>query len=221
MSRVPAESLETELICRTTITAMQLELWSARVGAKGALKEGRARARVQTPRAELVAATVHSTLARDLDALAVRAEQYVRDAKSERTRQLYRTDWRTFERWCEDHGVRALPATPATLACYLTHLAELGRRSCRSISNGWWPRSKTRDATNAIARSCSSDLPEPNAPATAAESGRRTFSRRCLRHRAAKVSPLQESYARHSAPCHASCFSRLYPLPLACGIGGA
>jgi len=90
---------------------MQLELWSARAGGNEASEEGRARACVHAHHAELVATPVHITLARDLEALAARAEQYVRDAKSERTRQLYRTALRAFERWCKDHGVRALPAT--------------------------------------------------------------------------------------------------------------
>lgn len=39
------------------------------------------------------------------------------------TRRAYSADWTAFENWCADHGRTALPASAATLAEYVTHLA--------------------------------------------------------------------------------------------------
>jgi len=40
----------------------------------------------------------------------------------EATRAAYSGDWGRFERWCADKGRTALPATPETVAEYITHL---------------------------------------------------------------------------------------------------
>jgi site-specific recombinase XerD len=50
------------------------------------------------------------------------------DAKAENTRRAYRSDWRTFERWCEGHGLEALPASGDTVALYLAARADAGAR---------------------------------------------------------------------------------------------
>ncbi|MBP1301687.1 hypothetical protein [Curtobacterium sp. 1310] len=41
------------------------------------------------------------------------------------TRRAYEGDWAAFERWCEVHGRRALPAQPQTVAGYITDRAAL------------------------------------------------------------------------------------------------
>lgn len=57
-----------------------------------------------------------------------RAHEYVQASKSANTRRAYRTDWADFTRWCDEHALPGLPATPETIALYLTYLAEIGRK---------------------------------------------------------------------------------------------
>src|SRR5690349_4943027 len=45
--------------------------------------------------------------------------EYIRASKAESTVRAYQSDWRDFCRWCESHGMRALPATPETVASYI------------------------------------------------------------------------------------------------------
>jgi hypothetical protein len=52
---------------------------------------------------------------------------YAQQAKSAATRKAYASDWKFFEAWCHVHHQAPLPASPATLALYLTRLARLGR----------------------------------------------------------------------------------------------
>jgi integrase len=58
-----------------------------------------------------------------LAATAVEAEAYHSQARAAATLRAYRTDWRAFEIWCATHGLSALPATPETIALYITELA--------------------------------------------------------------------------------------------------
>ncbi|MCX6343468.1 MAG: site-specific integrase [Armatimonadetes bacterium] len=66
--------------------------------------------------------------------LSISAEDYVQESKAERTRAAYQRDWRLFAEWCVVHGYEALPASPETVALYLTDMAAalkpitLGRR---------------------------------------------------------------------------------------------
>lgn len=53
---------------------------------------------------------------------------YDRAARSEATWRAYRSDCEDFAAWCESVGLVALPASEETLARYLTHLVDLGRR---------------------------------------------------------------------------------------------
>jgi site-specific recombinase XerD len=55
------------------------------------------------------------------------AEEFVRAAKTTSTLRAYRSDWEHFARWCEQHQLSALPATPETVAFYLTALAATHR----------------------------------------------------------------------------------------------
>ncbi len=53
---------------------------------------------------------------------------YDRAARAEATWRAYRSDCEDFARWCKDVGLLALPASAETVARYVVHLAELGRR---------------------------------------------------------------------------------------------
>lgn len=55
--------------------------------------------------------------------LAERTRGFLAAAKADSTRRAYRSDWHHFESWCRTHALPALPATPETLALYLTALA--------------------------------------------------------------------------------------------------
>jgi site-specific recombinase XerD len=55
--------------------------------------------------------------------LAQAARDFMRQAKAENTVTAYRSDWRHFTAWCGAHGRVSLPASPETLALYLSDLA--------------------------------------------------------------------------------------------------
>lgn len=62
--------------------------------------------------------------------LASRVDFYAEAASSEATRRAYASDMRQFQDWCATQGdFQALPANPAAVACYLTHLADTGRKT--------------------------------------------------------------------------------------------
>ncbi len=48
------------------------------------------------------------------------AQEYAQAARSKNTKRAYRASWRDFEDWCEQVGIVALPATPETVAMYLS-----------------------------------------------------------------------------------------------------
>ena len=73
----------------------------------------------------VVSETPHTALLAVLDDT---GHAYDRAARSEATWRAYRADCEHFAGWCESVGLPALPASPETLARYLVHLAELGRR---------------------------------------------------------------------------------------------
>jgi integrase len=60
--------------------------------------------------------------------LVASARSYAAQAKSEATRRAYRASWGRFVAWCDERGLQALPAEPGTLALYLSHLADSGRK---------------------------------------------------------------------------------------------
>ena len=66
-------------------------------------------------------------LSGEISDLQHRAEAFVRAAKAPSTLRAYRSDWVHFEAWCLEYRLLALPAEPATVALYITHLA-----SCRA-----------------------------------------------------------------------------------------
>ena len=61
--------------------------------------------------------------ASDLSRLAGETREFLSAAKAESTRRAYRTDWMHFEAWCSRHALDALPASPETVALYITDLA--------------------------------------------------------------------------------------------------
>jgi len=58
-----------------------------------------------------------------LSDIADRASEFVRHSKAENTIRAYQSDWCHFEGWCKAHGQASLPATPETVALYVTDLA--------------------------------------------------------------------------------------------------
>ena len=54
------------------------------------------------------------------------AHRYMDEAKAKATRRAYSSDWRHFAQWCDRNGLSSLPATPSTVALYLTSLAKPG-----------------------------------------------------------------------------------------------
>ena len=72
------------------------------------------------------------------DALIERAKDYAKESLSPRTREAYGRWWRVFFAWCEKHGRQALPASPETIAAWLTALADgtdTGRPLARASIN--------------------------------------------------------------------------------------
>lgn len=59
-----------------------------------------------------------------LMSLSQQAREYMGQAKSRNTLRAYQADWRCFTAWCSKFGVSALPATPQTVALYLSMLAD-------------------------------------------------------------------------------------------------
>ena len=53
-----------------------------------------------------------------------RIAMYATNSKAENTWKAYQADLRYFSAWCEAHNLVSLPATPETVAAYLTDLAQ-------------------------------------------------------------------------------------------------
>jgi len=51
------------------------------------------------------------------------AQEFASHARAENTLRAYRSDWRDFEGWCRDRQFPACPASPETVALYLTALS--------------------------------------------------------------------------------------------------
>jgi len=59
----------------------------------------------------------------DLQALVDEATEYIESNRSQRTRNAYASDFAQFEEFCEEKNVSALPASPETVALFLTDQA--------------------------------------------------------------------------------------------------
>jgi integrase len=55
---------------------------------------------------------------------AQKAERFFRASKAGTTRRAYDSDWRHFNSWCISNQLVSLPATPETVALYITELAD-------------------------------------------------------------------------------------------------
>lgn len=58
-----------------------------------------------------------------LEALADETREHLKNSKAANTRRAYKSDWADFTDWCRHHNRTPLPASPDTVALYLTHCA--------------------------------------------------------------------------------------------------
>ncbi len=65
------------------------------------------------------------TAAEDLAVLAGRAQEFAALARAPATARAYKSDWGHFAGWCERMRLDAIPATPGTVAAYLTAHADI------------------------------------------------------------------------------------------------
>jgi integrase len=61
----------------------------------------------------------------ELGPLIENARNYISNARSEATRRQFVASWNDFERWTVAHGLRALPAEPATVALFIADRSTL------------------------------------------------------------------------------------------------
>lgn len=54
---------------------------------------------------------------------------YAQASKAASTRKAYASDWKAWTAYCAARGACSLPASPATVAAYLAHLADSGRKA--------------------------------------------------------------------------------------------
>lgn len=59
----------------------------------------------------------------DAELMAEKVKGYIANAKSENTKKAYQSDWKDFETWCKSSGLNFLPASPITIAAYLSDKA--------------------------------------------------------------------------------------------------
>lgn len=52
-----------------------------------------------------------------------KADQYARASKAESTKRSYRSLWRTFEKWCEENNVQAIPCTNEQVTLFISDMA--------------------------------------------------------------------------------------------------
>lgn len=63
-----------------------------------------------------------------LASAAASVNRYAEASVPESTRRAYNRDWQRFEAWMDEHGLVALPAREETVAAYVAHLADAGRK---------------------------------------------------------------------------------------------
>lgn len=61
--------------------------------------------------------------------VAASVKEYMAASIAENTKRGYQSDWKLFTRWCDGMGAASLPAAPATVAAYLTSLADSGKKA--------------------------------------------------------------------------------------------
>lgn len=118
----------TRILAPRTILCMptrQLELWSA-----GTDADGGKRVPARDPDCPAVATENAPYVfspdgAAEFDPL---SRYFLKQARGQRTRLAYTRDFTAFARWCAQSALSPLPASPSTLASYLTQLAHGGRK---------------------------------------------------------------------------------------------
>jgi site-specific recombinase XerD len=80
--------------------------------------------------ATTVRAATNGKHSRNAAIAAYRADtlEYAKASKAENTQRAYRAAWREFETWAAEHGAQSLPASPETVAAYLSALATGGAK---------------------------------------------------------------------------------------------
>lgn len=64
----------------------------------------------------------------ELERLIIKARELSDHTKSEATKRAYAADLRKFSRWCASVELQSLPADSETIALYLVHLDQIGRK---------------------------------------------------------------------------------------------
>lgn len=57
------------------------------------------------------------------------AEVHLANSKAKNTKKAYTSDWQLFTEWCKEYTLAELPATPETIAYYLTFLSSSSKAS--------------------------------------------------------------------------------------------
>ena len=70
--------------------------------------------------------TTGRALSPELEADAEAARRFAGAARSDATLRAYRSDWADFSSWCDERGLRAMPASPETVSLYIASRAEAG-----------------------------------------------------------------------------------------------
>lgn len=70
--------------------------------------------------------TAGRALSPELEADAEAARRFADAARSDATLRAYRSDWADFSGWCDERGLRAMPASPETVSLYIASRAEAG-----------------------------------------------------------------------------------------------
>jgi site-specific recombinase XerD len=65
---------------------------------------------------------------RAIAAYSAETMEYVKASRAENTRRAYRAAWQEFQAWGAEHGAPTLPASPETVAAYLSALASAGAK---------------------------------------------------------------------------------------------
>lgn len=73
---------------------------------------------------DLVPTTERDSAVGHLADLTAEARQHIENSRAENTRRAYRSDWSDFTEWCRHKSLPPLPASPETVALYLTDCAK-------------------------------------------------------------------------------------------------
>lgn len=67
-------------------------------------------------------------MTQELATLTARAEEYIRHSKAAATLDAYQSDWVDFTQFAAARSLPSLPAAPESIAVYIAHLADSGKR---------------------------------------------------------------------------------------------